>query len=369
MKVSVPTLEQTLGKLLALPREAGTPAASEARAIVTQHLEALGYRVTPQPFTFNPAALDAFPLFGAALGWLALVVTPLLVTVRVPGWLPLVLWILGLLAAAMMAIGTGLGWFSISRDQVTRTDANLIATRADVPIRRWIVAHLDTKAQRQSMAGRLVAVWCVIVAILVFSSLAAVRIWAPVSLVAAMPGAVLLLVAGLLAGRGRLRGTSAGARDNGTGLAAALAAAATATDPAIGILITGAEEFGLVGARIVAQQMPERLRGVEVVNIDTVDDDGILTLITHDAAGHRLGGRLMPVLAPLDIPLRTRRLPLGIFVDSVPLAQAGAEAVTIGRLTWRTLRKLHTPADTPDGLSFEPAIAIGRRIATDIATN
>ena len=28
-----------------------------------------------------------------------------------------------------------------------------------VPATRWIVAHLDTKAQVQSMAGRLVAVW------------------------------------------------------------------------------------------------------------------------------------------------------------------------------------------------------------------
>jgi hypothetical protein len=50
-------------------------------------------------------------------------------------------------------------------------------------------------------------------------------------------------------------------------------------------------------------------------------------------------------------------------VDSLPLARAGAAAVTVGRLTWRTLRVIHTPADIPDGLSLDPAERIGRAIA------
>jgi hypothetical protein len=58
-----------------------------------------------------------------------------------------------------------------------------------------------------------------------------------------------------------------------------------------------------------------------------------------------------------------RRLPAGILVDSLPLARAGARAITIGRLTWRTLRLIHTPADRPDGLSLELAEAVGRALA------
>jgi hypothetical protein len=50
-------------------------------------------------------------------------------------------------------------------------------------------------------------------------------------------------------------------------------------------------------------------------------------------------------------------------VDSLPLARAGASAVTVGRLTWRTLRMIHTPADIPGNLSLEAAERVGRAIA------
>ena len=42
-------------------------------------------------------------------------------------------------------------------------------------------------------------------------------------------------------------------------------------------------------------------------------------------------------------------------MDSAPLARGGGVAVTLGRLTWATLRRIHTPADNPDGFSFETA--------------
>jgi Zn-dependent M28 family amino/carboxypeptidase len=143
---------------------------------------------------------------------------------------------------------------------------------------------------------------------------------------------------------------------------AALAAAETAPQSGLGIIITGAEEFGLVGARVFAR-LTSDLRDVEFVNVDTVDQEGPLYLVSHDAAGERLASSLEPVLAPIGLPVKRRRLPLGIFVDSAPLAQAGAPAVTIGRLTWGTLRRIHTPADTPEGLSLDTAVRVGRAIA------
>src|SRR5438309_2217905 len=151
-------LDQTMRRVLALPREAGTPAGVTARDIVAEHLEALGYRVERQRFSFFPSSLDGFPVFGAGVGALALLVLPLLA-----------------------------------------------------------------------------------------------------------------VAAGALAGGGRLRGTSQGARDNGTGVAAALAAAERSNDAGTGILITGAEEFGLVGARVFVAQAGERLRDAVVVNLDTID--------------------------------------------------------------------------------------------------
>jgi hypothetical protein len=245
--------------------------------------------------------------------------------------------------------------------EAIREDANLIATRGDGRPRRWIVAHLDSKAQAHSMAGRLVAVWITGVAIAALSLMAALRLNGPIAPLWLGVGGGTAILAGFLARRGRLRGRSLGARDNGTGVVAALAAAEAAPASGLGVLITGAEEFGLVGARVFARVTD--LEEAEFVNVDTIDQEGALYLVSHDAKGERLARRIEPVLARLGLPLRHRRLPLGIFVDSAPLSHAGAPAITIGRLTWSTLRRIHTAADTPDALSFDTAVQVGRAIA------
>jgi hypothetical protein len=357
----VVSLDQTACQILALAREAGTPEAAMARELVTGHLTSLGYKVQVQKFSFTPASLRAFPIFGAGLGGLALVLLPFLASNRLPAWAPLALWLPGLLALAVVAGGIGLGWVPLG--EAPREDANLIATRGASP-RRWIVAHLDSKAQGQSMAGRLVAVWAVGLAIGLLTLLTLLRLSGALSPFWLAVGAVLALGAGFLAGRGRLRGRSLGARDNGTGIVAALAAAEASSDPKVGILITGAEEFGLVGARVFARLAGD-LQAVEFVNIDTVDQEGAVYLVSHNATGEQLARRLEPVLAGLALPLKRRRLPLGIFVDSAPLARAHAPAITIGRLTWGTLRRIHTARDTPDELSLDTANRIGRAIVSN----
>lgn len=345
-----------------MEREAGTAEAEQARAIVTAHLESLGYRVSVQRFRFHPTGLLAFPLFGAGLGLLALLLLPLLTGGFAPGWGAAVVAASGLGAIVLLALGVGLGWLAPGE---SREDANLVARRGAAPVRRWLVAHLDTKAQAQSMAGRLVAVWVVAAAITALCAAALARLSGPLPLGLAAPCALLAVLAGALAGRGRLRGRSRGARDNGSGVAAVLAAAAASTDPATGILITGAEEFGLVGARVFAQLEGPRLAGVEVINFDTIDQTGALYLVSHDRRGAALAAACAPRLAGAGPDLRRRRLPVGILVDSLPLARAGAAAITIGRLTWDTLRLIHTPRDVPEGLSLESAERVGRAIAAN----
>ncbi|MEO8228082.1 MAG: hypothetical protein ABI637_11640, partial [Gemmatimonadota bacterium] len=69
--------------MLAIPREAGTPDAVAARTLLESHLRTLGYDVSVQRFAFHPSSLDAFPVFGAGLGWLALMLAPLLVLAAV----------------------------------------------------------------------------------------------------------------------------------------------------------------------------------------------------------------------------------------------------------------------------------------------
>jgi hypothetical protein len=340
-------------------REAGTAAAESARGEIAGFLAALGWQVELQRFRFSTGALLGFPVAGAGLGWLALLELPLLLVPRLPPWLALVVLLTGAGALALVVAGVSLGWARLGE---AREDANLIATRGDVPVRRWIVAHADTKAQGHSMAGRLVAVWAVVVAALGLLALALARLGGPVAAPWAAAVAAAATAAGFLAGRGRLRGASCGAADNASGLLAALTAAETA-GAGVGIVITGAEEFGLVGARILAQERATALAGSEIVNCDTLDDDGALFVVTHDRRGADLAAGVARALAPLGLEIRSRRLPLGILVDSLPLARAGAAAVTLGRLTWRTLGRIHTPRDTADLLTWDTAERVGRTVA------
>jgi hypothetical protein len=355
-----PTFGNTTQKLLSICREAGTPEAVEARNLVAAHLAHLGYTITVQKFSFTPASLRAFPLFGAGLGGLALVLFPFLSSPRLPGWGALVLWLAGLSALAIVAAGVGLGWVPLG--EPAREDANLIATRRDQRPRRWIVAHLDSKAQVQSMAGRLLAVWVIGLALAALTILALLRLRGPLPVGPALLGAILAVLAGVMAGRGKIRGRSQGARDNGSGIVALLKAAESTSDPRIGILVTGAEEFGLVGARVFARTSAHP-PDTEFVNLDTLDQEGTLYLVSHDRRGSRLARNLEPRLSHLGVTVLRRRLPLGIFVDSAPLSRIGGSAMTIGRLTWRTLRCIHTPADTPDGLSLELAERVGKAVA------
>ncbi len=71
-------LHETARRILADHREAGTPEAERARAVVTAHLESLGYRVTVQRFSFHPSALLGFPILGAGVGAASLLALPLL---------------------------------------------------------------------------------------------------------------------------------------------------------------------------------------------------------------------------------------------------------------------------------------------------
>jgi hypothetical protein len=361
--VTVHTLRETMARVLALPREAGTPDVAEARALVAAYLQGRGYRVTEQRFRFYPSALLAFPIFGAGLGGVALLNLPLLLFEGPPPWAALGVAMVGLSALGLLAFGIGAGRMPIGGE--IREDANLLAVRTDRPVRRWLVAHLDTKAQGQSMAGRLVSLWAVIAAVALLLGATLFRLDGPLHLATAVPPILLAVAAGGLAGGGRLRGRTPGARDNGTGVLAALAAAERLSDPTVGVLITAAEEFGMVGARVFAGLEGSRLTGVEIVNFDTLDQEGDLYLVSHDRRGARLAAQQAPGLAALGPRVVPRRLPLGILVDSLPMARAGAVAITIGRLTWGTLRRIHTPEDVPDGLSLELAEKVGHAIAVN----
>jgi hypothetical protein len=286
---------------------------------------------------------------------------PLLLLPDVPNGVALLALALG--GAALTVVARKLGDGSL-RYGGMRRDANLIATLGEAPIRCWLVAHLDTKAQGHSMAGRLVAVWAAVVAVLALVVEAVTRLASGrnpgTTLVVSV--SILGLIAGRLAARGRLRGESAGARDNATGVLAALVAAGALKSPNVGLIVTGAEEFGLVGARALAREEPELLRNADVINLDTLCDRGRLYILAHLASGLPLARRIAAVVEPLGVPVEIRRLPLGILTDSLAFAPLTG-AITLSRLDWSVLRVMHTPNDVAQGLDPGFAEALGQRLS------
>jgi hypothetical protein len=349
--------DPVIAALLGLEREAGTEGAAEARRHISEHMRTLGFQVEVQRFAFSTGTLNALPVFGAGLGWLTVLAIPLLLMHGAPAWAAIVVWLLGLAALVVVASGIALGW-APSRGE-RREDANLIVRRPEARVRRWIVAHVDTKAQRQGLAGRLVTLGVAGLGMTFMAGLAIARLFTIPSAWLVAAGAGVTLAASVLASRARLKGTTVGAVDNASGLTAALIAAATA-DARTGFIFTGAEEFGLVGARILVQQTPELVHDCDVINLDSLDDAGDVAIISHDRRARALVDELDARLSQPGWRVRQRRLPPGIMVDGVPLARAGARAVTVARVTWSSFKVIHSPADAASRLDFTSARAIGR---------
>jgi hypothetical protein len=217
-----------------------------------------------------------------------------------------------------------------------RAGVNIEATRGPSPAKLWLVAHLDSKSQPVPMLVRMAGV--VVLAV----GLGGVALSLLVRPSAAVAALVVAWVGGLPLMLSVVGERSAGALDNASGVAAVLDAAA-ALSPAlpIGVLISDAEELSLAGARAWARSRPA---GV-ALNCDSIDDGGPLTAMFTRRRPSRLLSTLAEASAASKETLRIRRLLPGILTDSVALADAGWETLTLSRGTLRTLLRIHTSRD------------------------
>jgi hypothetical protein len=321
-----------LARLAASPRPTGGAAIAEARAYCALELRRLGFVVREEPFEYSAfAGRFGAPSFGILLPAAATlsVVVANRGAVDVP-WLAIV--VIGLAIAAAIGLARGV----LNAPVMRRAGVNIEATRGTSPTRLWLVAHLDSKSQPVPMLVRVAGVVVLAVGLAgVALSLLARPGAAITALVVAWVGGLPLILS--VVGR-----RSAGALDNASGVAAVLAAAA-ALSPAlpIGVLITDAEELSLAGARAWARSRPA---GV-ALNCDSVDDVGPLTAMFTRRRPSRLLSTLAEASTASKETLRIARLLPGILTDSVALADAGWETLTLSRGTLRTLLRIHTSRD------------------------
>lgn len=355
-----------LFRRMAVPRLPGSDAVREVENLIVDRLAETGYHVERQPFRTSPARLRAVGVVGAGLGWCALALFPLLI-LPFPGYLVAATGAAAMMMVALVAIG-------VARRGPAETEAvaanNIVATRSAHPT-CWLVAHSDSKAQRLSLRGRVVAIAALGVGTVGMAVCLVLRVAGPMPVGMVAPWILLTLAGGAAMSLSWSAGDSPGAVDNASGIIAALVAAELARDRLdIGVLITGAEEYGMEGARAWTAGST---RLGNFVNFDGLDDRGAFNLMRHQPAGDgatagtvstaALFAAVATAVSGDGHPLRRSRLPLGIFVDGSVLAAAGMAGVTLSRGNWGTLGVVHTARDTPDRVGVRTAVEAGRLVA------
>lgn len=339
---------------LAVPRRSGSPNNAQVRAALKRELVARGFVVLEHNVTLSPRPIWVAATVGRALAVIA-AMAGLGVLAHLRGfWTPVVL--TGVAGGfALHAVGAIAGLLPCPWPAVP--GVNLIGVRPRTRVTHWLVAHYDSKGQRLSMAGRLVAV-----------GLAAIgAVGAVKCAVLALAGIAIPLPAWLAAlgamglggqrlGRAGLTDDSPGAVDNASGLLTVLTTVdALPADAVVGVIFPDGEEFGLAGARALVRERANLLEGTVVVNFDGIDGRGPVVAVAHKA------GPTVDRVAARAGARRWRRLP--VVVDGLALAPAAAECVTLMRGNWGTMRVVHRPGDVAQRLDLSGVKAVGGRVA------
>ncbi len=351
--------ERHLARLGARARPAGSAAAAEARAYCADVLRAVGFVVTERSFEYSYFSGGyATPIAGVVASLCGI---GLYVGRRTPP--------VAVGAALVLAVALGvLGWVGgrgvLDFPALRRAGVNLEAVRGDEP-RVWLVAHVDSKWQPVSMIARVVGVLLTVAGLVSLGVLAIVRPAdregvAALALVLTWLGTTPLMLS-------VVGDHNAGTLDNASGVAAVLEAAESIPAAArVGVMLTDAEELGLAGARAWVRA---RGRPSVALNCDSVDDTGRLTVMYSGSAPQALLLRCERAALAQGVALRSLHLIPGILTDSVPLAAAGWETVTLSRGNLRTLGRIHTRRDSPQamrGTGIAEAADMLSRIATEL---
>ncbi|HEV7704645.1 MAG TPA: M28 family peptidase [Gemmatimonadaceae bacterium] len=329
-----------LAAIAAAPRPAGSAAEATAREYCAATLRAAGFEVRQREFEYSafPGKWGT-PLFG--IGMAALMLVAAREGALGSGGRALAILVAG--AVVLSACGRWLGRRGVLELPFARArTSNLEATRGAPTL--WIVAHLDSKSQPIPIVVRALAIIASLIFLGVAMGVAVAQVVVPMPPFVWYALATIELFVALPVMASVVGAHSAGALDNASGVATVLRAAELLPrDVAIGVMITGGEELGLVGARAWAREAKAtsaiNLAPLSAINIDGVDDTGELRLI--------YSGRLPSVLVTMlgGAWPAPRRLVPGVLMDGVALSDAGWDVVNVSKGSWRTVSRIHTPRD------------------------
>ena len=361
----LPASARELLARIAVPRLPGSAALGCVESMLMDALRGHGFAVTATTFTATSAPLDAAGALGAGVGWVAVLLVPLLVA-PAPGWSVTVVAVAAIFAVALVAHGIERGHIRAAR----RSGAvRNIEARRGTP-RLWLVAHSDSKGQGYSLRTRVLAVGAIALGVAGVAVGLVLRLTGPpLGWVPAMLACLPLLIGGAVLSRSAPTDLSPGAVDNASGVIAVLAAIEALRDRAdVGVLITGGEEYGMAGARLWSDSTA---RAAPFVNFDGIDSRGAYRVTVHAAGAERNAARALADAVATELRAgrcvaRVGSLPPGVLVDGVVLARAGMPGVTVMRGDWSTLGVVHTERDAPDRLDPDAAVSAGRAAAVAV---
>jgi hypothetical protein len=322
------------------PRAAGSAEERAAREYCASVLRAVGFDVAVEPFGYSRLPGRYGTPVGGAIALFTILLTvwlgaahsaPAAAASFVAGVAALALWSRRMLGDAVL----DLPW-------IRATGENLVATRGGRLPRVWLMAHLDTKSQPVPSAARVTGVVLLVAALVITGTALGLALAGAGPRTLWWIGAALAIVGAIPVVASTDGNESPGAVDDASGVAAVLAAAESlARDANVGVLLPSAEELGLAGARAWA-----RARGAErgiALNCDGVDDHGALTIMY---SGTPPDDVIRTLAECAERAPRVRRMPVGLLLDSVAIAERGWRSVTVSRGSVATLRRVHTRDDS-----------------------
>ncbi|MYB93479.1 M28 family peptidase [Candidatus Poribacteria bacterium] len=362
---------------LAIPRLVGSAGEAETQDYIVEQFTELGLDVSWEPFVFTKFPAEVLPRILSALFLLIILTVPWFGE-RFP--IPVCFACVLSLTIAMFFTQWQKrleGLYDVGRRHRTE---NIIATNNanrdnNTPVFLF-VAHYDSKSQVLPIAVRMMAYGIAIVGLIALTIVMLVKvialIWLPNYIVWGLAGitsfCLLLLQINLTENR------SPGGFDNASGVGVMLEVArvmmARDEEKSVMFLATGAEEYGMCGALRYIQAHADEYdqENTYVINLDGLGVGNGVNLITRYGIPPTRTTRTLRNLfqtssEALGIEVSERYLPIGVGLDSIPIASRGFETVTLtARGVGSVALKVHSKQDQSELLNAESLQQVGELI-------
>ena len=362
---------------LAIPRLVGSAGETETQDYIVQQFTELGLDVSWEPFTFTKFPAEVLPRILSALF--------LPVVLFVPWFgerFPVLLCFAGLLSLAIALFFTQWqkrleGLYDVGRRDRTENIIAKNGAKQDSNTPAFLfVAHYDSKSQVLPIAARAISYGIAITGLLVLTTLTLIKCFTPFWL----PNYIVWGIAGitsfclLLLQINSTQNHSPGGFDNASGVGTMLEVArvvmARDAQTPITFLAAGAEEYGMCGALRYIQAHADEYdrKNTYVINLDGLGVGNGVNLVTrYGMPPTRTTSALSDLFQAsgesLGIRVSDRYLPIGVGLDSIPIASRGFETVTLtARGIGRVALKVHSKQDRSELLNEESLQQVGELI-------